>query len=251
MSKYLKDLKVQLNTPNISTLRADNAFFLQGEQPVKLSGTWQGWKIVGQVVTVLGFTALFLVGGLVGHSRLWNSSAAIQTEGTITNYEGGDISYNYTVQDQQYKKVEGSSRNYYSSEWDQGKTPYPVFYLNFLPSISKLKHNVETDTIDVFTSIMLLTFTSAIPIFGLYTIRSTENRNILFSEATHLLQGEIYHALESKGSVDYFYRTTSPITGEQISGSFYIGKLNPNFGYIRKGSIVAILYKDDKMHGVI
>jgi hypothetical protein len=54
-----------------------------------------------------------------------------------------------------------------------------------------------------------------------------------------------------KGMMTYFYQATSPITGNDIGGNVNIGRLNPRFGRIDKGSKVAILYKDDNLHTLL
>ncbi len=249
MAKTLNDLKSNLTSAQIRTLRPENEAFLRGDRAeAALDCLWSGWKTVGKAMIVIGVLAIIAVVGLIGYFGLWNSSLAIETEGTIDSYKAGTVHYHYVVDGQRYDKVEDSSRSI--SSWRSGNEPYPVVYLSFRPSTSKLEHNVEP--IDWFPAIFLLIVAGSIPALGFYTIRFTQRMMTLRDEATHLLQGEVYKAFRGqKGTVNYLYQATSPVSGQKIEGMLTLGKLNPRFGRIETGATVAVLYKDDKLHTVL
>ncbi|MEO1295777.1 MAG: hypothetical protein AAFW75_08225 [Cyanobacteria bacterium J06636_16] len=250
MAKRLQDLTIQLSAPHIQTLRPENEAFLRGERgEAALDSVREGWVTVGKVIVVLGAIALIAVIALIGVFIVWNSPLAVETEGIVEGQQGNNVSYHYIVDGVRYDKVEDSSR-LSRSEWDEGNSPYPIIYLSFQPQISRLEHNVEK--VEWFPMIFLLGIAASIPAFGVYTIRFTRRMILLRDEATHLLQGEIYRSFRGqKGAVNYLYTATSPITGKKIGGSLTIGRLNSRFGRIQTGSMVAILYKNDKLHTVL
>lgn len=249
MGKHFNDLDVRLTSPRIDTLRPENEYFLRGQlsEPA-LDSVWEGWKTVGKIMMLIGVIGVVAVAALLGYFIVWNSPLAVTVEGTIDNYQFGNVYYHYVVDDVRYDKVEPSNRSV--SDWDEGNVPHPVVYLSFLPAESRLTFNVES--LDWFLSGFLLAIPIGLVWLGRYTIRFTEHMILLRDEATHVLQGEIYESFSGqKGTVNYLYKAVSPTTGKHIGGMLTIGRLNARFGRIAKGSPVAVLYRDDKRHTVL
>ena len=249
MAKRFEELDIRLTQSRISILRPENEYFLQGQRPgAMLDSLWEGWKTVGKILIAVGLVAVLAVSVLLGYLILWNSPLAVEIEGTIDDHQGRTVNYHYVVNGERYDKAESSSRSV--SNWDEGNIPYPVIYLSFHPTISRLEHNVEP--IPWVPGAFLLAIAVGIPWLGQYTIHYTQRMITLRDEATHILQGEIYQAFRGqKGTVNYLYKTTSPTTGKHIGGMVTLGRLSPRFGRIDAGSTVAILYKDDKLHELL
>jgi hypothetical protein len=259
MVKSIKDLDIQLMGAETSILRPENGFFLQGERSeVALDSLWEGWKIIGKAAIAIGIPAVLAVTGFLGYSIVWNSPLAVEIEGTVDSYQSsgvkvgytvvGDVRYHYTVNDVRYDKIEASST--YVSAWDQGNVPYPVVYLRFQPSVSRLEHNVEP--IEWMFTIFLLLFAISIPIWGRYVIRHSHKMISLRDEATHVLPGEVVGNIRMKYWQNICtYRATSPITGRNISGKFVMGRFHPRIDQFKPGATVALIYKDDKCHTVL
>jgi hypothetical protein len=253
MATRLNDLKVQINSPQISLLREENAYFLRGEiaEP-SLGNLWKGWVPISNVVIVAGILTMLVVGVLLFAEWIWDSPFVTTVDGMIDGVDENNsrlLLYHYEVDGVRYDQ-RGSSRTF-STGYADGNVPTRVVYLNFDPSRSQLRDNIEAP--DLFLIILMLGFISSLPIGAYFGLR--EHRRLMHTRenATHVIDGVI--AFEAPGTVRgvtmHAYAAVSPTTGKPIGGIVQIGRLSAQYGRIGKGANVVILYADDKHHMVM
>ena len=267
MAKQLSDLTVQLSGAPYSFLWPDNAAFLNGTQPhPHLCYTSEDWRrewlqvFTGCLAPILVFMPilLFLTCRPIASVAVWHSPLAVETTAMIDDYRDGTVYYHYFAGSTRYDKVERSSR--FEPAWDSVEPTNPVVYLTFDPSSSNLDFNIvklsAISGLGVFVVIFLGTLLSYfIYIFVRAFRREMRYRRwqiTLFNEATHLLEGRVTMKTPGRfGFDDYIYAATSPTTGAEIRGSFWIDRNEPRTGDFHQGTVVAILYHDDKLYWML
>jgi hypothetical protein len=83
-------------------------------------------------------------------------------------------------------------------------------------------------------------------------LQDLRRENTLLNEATHLLEGRIVKNIPGHwSSTIYIYVAKSPTTGANIAGKFRIDHSSPRNGDFQQGTMVAILYRDDKLYRML
>ena len=83
-------------------------------------------------------------------------------------------------------------------------------------------------------------------------MRCRRRQITLLNEATHLLEGRVTMKTHGRfGFDDYIYAATSPTTGGEIRGSFWIERGSSRHSHFHQGTVVAILYRDDKLYWML
>lgn len=179
---------------------------------------------------------------------LWTSPYAMTTQGTIDGLaDDWNIRYSYEVDGVRYDKVEPYPSR--SPQWADGGVPQTIVYISFWPSQSRLPRNVEAPEWFpmIFGGLMLL----LLGLMGYALMHDRRMERRLSHEATHVLEGVIAHLNPLyRGILVAVYHTNSP-DGQQIIGKTHIGRFDQARGRIVRGTPVAILYRDDKLHAIL
>jgi hypothetical protein len=260
MARQLSDLTVQLSGAPVSFRWPDNEAFLNGTQPHPqpnfledlIVGLIAGIVLLPIIGLMSGFFILIWMASTL--SALWHTPLAVETTAMIDGYQDQMVSYHYYVGSTRYDKIEPASR--FEPTWDSVEPRQPVVYLIFDPSYSSLASNVRPETYPGF-DVAINALTPLLPAFIVWQVwqamRNYKRRIVLRGEATHLLEGRIFKVRNTWKSplITYTYLFLSPTTGAEISDHFSIDRSNPRNGDFQQGTMVAILYRDDKLHAIL
>ena len=249
MGVRLSELDVRLSDSVLSVLIPENEAFLSGQSEVHVDAAHPGWAYAGWAAIALGVVAFVAAAAVTASIWLWTSPYAVTVEGVIDGLNDTDqVVYHYEVDGERFDKVEATRG--YSSSWSKGNVPTSVVHLSFNPGWAMLADNVEP--MNWIGAFALLGVPLLIVWWGRYSIRFAHRAIRLRDAATHVLEGQIHQSVDGgQGTVNHFYRTTSPKSGRQIGGVLSLGEAHPRFSRIGEGAVVAVLYLDDNVHTVL
>ena len=246
MARQLSDLTVQLSGAPLAFRWSENGGFLKGTQPYPRF--YDQLPVDDIFVFALFSIGMILLGGIVAYIALWYSPLAVRTSAMIGEYREGEVSYHYFAGSNRYDKIEPASR--FEPTWDSVEPTHPVVYLPFDQSNSRLDFNFPT--LNPFLALAALSV-SLFTFIKWHGMRNYKRMTVLRDEAAHLLEGRTFkvsNRLVPK-SISCTYAFTSPKTGAEIRGYFWSSRSAPHHSHFQQGTVVAILYRDDKLHAVL
>jgi hypothetical protein len=248
MARQLSDLTVQLSGAPLAFRWPNNNAFLNGTLPHPETSSRINWVVsIYCIFFVLFFSFLTLMTSLrIAFIALWYSPLAVETTAMIDGYQDGTVSYHYFAGSTRYDKIEPASR--FEPAWDGVEPTHRVFYLTFDQSLSRLNFNVPEFKLD--TALILLVF-SLFTFIGWMAMQDYVRRIVLRNQATHLLEGRLFKIRNRWKSPSIIYTFTSPKTGIEIRSQLSFDLDYLCSGYLHQGTMVAVLYRDDKLHTVL
>ena len=256
MARQLSDLTVQLSGAPLAFRWSENGGVLKGTQPYPRF--YDQLPVDDIFVFALFSIGMILLGGIVAYIALWYSPLAVRTSAMIGEYREGEVSYHYFAGSTRYDKIEPASR--FEPAWDSVEPTNPVVYLRFDPSNSNLDFNIVKLSAISGSNVFFVIFVGTLLSYFIYIFVRAFRRDMryrrwqitLFNEATHLLEGRVTMKTPGRfGFDDYINAATSPTTGAEIRGSFWIDRNEPRTGDFHQGTVVAILYHDDKLYWML